>query len=124
MVLASAAISILYSVYLSARRPGAANYIVLGVQAFYWGTSEWSAQQITQAWEVANRLDLIGPTMEQPQYNLFERQKIESDYLPLYSAFGLGTTIWSPLAYGLLSGKYSKGVIPEGTRFAMEVLLI
>lgn len=89
--------------------------------ALYWGTSEWSAQQITQAWEVARRLDLIGPSMEQPEYNLFTRQKVEVDYKPLYKEYGLGTTIWSPLAYGLLSGKYSLDSPPApDSRFAME----
>lgn len=78
-------------------------------KVIYWGTSEWSAQQITEAHLAANRWGLTPPTMEQPQYNLFERQKVEADYLPLYE-IGLGTTIWSPLASGLLTGKYSGGV--------------
>ncbi|MCX5515045.1 aldo/keto reductase [Kaistia algarum] len=84
-------------------------------KVLYWGTSEWSAQQITEAWGVARALGLTLPTMEQPQYNLFERHKVEGDYLPLYPLMGLGTTIWSPLASGILTGKYAKG-IPEGSR--------
>lgn len=76
---------------------------------FYWGTSEWSAQQITEAHYVAERYKLIGPTMEQPQYNMFYREKLDKSYLPLFSNFGLGTTIWSPLASGVLSGKYING---------------
>lgn len=84
----------------------------------YWGTSEWSAQQITEAYAVARQYNLTPPTMEQPQYNLFERQKVEADYAPLYDLVGLGTTIWSPLASGLLTGKYNDG-IPEGSRLAL-----
>ncbi|WP_375451871.1 potassium channel beta subunit family protein [uncultured Devosia sp.] len=80
----------------------------------YWGTSEWSAQQLTEAWAVARREHLTPPTMEQPQYNLFVREKVEADYLPLYE-LGLGTTIWSPLASGVLTGKYNDG-IPEDSR--------
>ncbi len=79
-------------------------------KVLYWGTSEWSAQQITEAHSAAREWNLTPPTMEQPQYNLFERQKIEGDYLPLYDKFGLGTTIWSPLASGMLSGKYNDGI--------------
>lgn len=83
-------------------------------KVLYWGTSEWDAQQITEAHMVARELNLTPPTMEQPQYNIFERQKVEVDYEPLYS-IGLGTTIWSPLASGILSGKYEKG-IPSDSR--------
>lgn len=75
----------------------------------YWGTSEWSGQEIVQAHAVAERHSLIGPTMEQPQYNMLERQKVEVDYLKIYKTYGLGTTIWSPLASGVLSGKYNSG---------------
>lgn len=82
-------------------------------KVLYWGTSEWSAQQITEAHAVAARWNLTPPTMEQPQYNLFERQKVEGDYLPIYDTFGLGTTIWSPLASGLLTGKYQDGVTQD-----------
>ncbi|MBY5362227.1 aldo/keto reductase [Rhizobium leguminosarum] len=79
-------------------------------KVLYWGTSEWSAQQLTEAYAVARDLRITPPTMEQPQYNIFERQKVESDYLPLYDLIGLGTTIWSPLASGVLTGKYNNGV--------------
>ncbi|HUH77415.1 MAG TPA: aldo/keto reductase [Devosia sp.] len=81
----------------------------------YWGTSEWSAQQLTEAWAVAREQRITPPSMEQPQYNLFTRTKIESDYLPLYDLMGLGTTIWSPLASGVLTGKYNDG-IPTDSR--------
>jgi len=91
------------------------NLITQG-KILYWGTSEWSAQQLTEAWAVARTNNLIPPTMEQPQYNLFVREKVESDYLPLYDLMGLGTTIWSPLASGALTGKYNDG-IPEDSRF-------
>jgi voltage-dependent potassium channel beta subunit len=90
------------------------NLIVQG-KVLYWGTSEWSAQQITEAYAVARREHLTPPTMEQPQYNLFHRQKVEAEYLPLYDLVGLGTTIWSPLASGLLTGKYNDG-IPADSR--------
>jgi voltage-dependent potassium channel beta subunit len=83
--------------------------------AFYWGTSEWSAEQIRHAHAVARRERLVPPTMEQPQYNMFHRERVEREYAPLYEDPGLGTTIWSPLAGGLLTGKYDKG-IPEGSR--------
>lgn len=91
------------------------NLITQG-KILYWGTSEWSAQQLTEAWAVARTNNLIPPTMEQPQYNLFVREKVESDYVPLYDLMGLGTTIWSPLASGALTGKYNDG-IPEDSRF-------
>lgn len=84
-------------------------------KVLYWGTSEWSAQQLTEAYAVARQHGLTPPTMEQPQYNLFERQKVESDYLPLYDLIGLGTTIWSPLASGILTGKYNNGT-PNDSR--------
>jgi voltage-dependent potassium channel beta subunit len=79
-------------------------------KVLYWGTSEWSAQQITEAHRVAREWCLTPPTMEQPQYNIFERAKVEGDYAPLYDGVGLGTTIWSPLASGLLTGKYIDGM--------------
>ena len=82
----------------------------------YWGTSEWNAQQLTEAWAIAKAQNITPPTMEQPQYNLFVREKVENDYLPLYDLMGLGTTIWSPLASGALTGKYNDG-IPEDSRF-------
>lgn len=83
----------------------------------YWGTSEWSAQEITEAYAVARQYDLIPPTMEQPQYNMFHRYRFEVEYKRLYSPehVGLGTTIWSPLASGLLTGKYNDGV-PDDSR--------
>ena len=84
-------------------------------KVIYWGTSEWSGQQITEAHAIAARWGLTPPTMEQPQYNLFERDKVERDYLPVYDTFGLGTTIWSPLASGLLTGKYNNGM-PNDSR--------
>ncbi len=84
-------------------------------KVIYWGTSEWSAQQITQAHAAARQWNLTPPTMEQPQYNLFERQKVEADFAPIYETYGLGTTIWSPLASGLLTGKYNDG-IPADSR--------
>ena len=90
------------------------NLIVQG-KVIYWGTSEWNAQQLTEAWAFARANSLIGPSMEQPQYNLFVREKVEKDYLPLYELMGLGTTIWSPLASGALTGKYNDG-IPADSR--------
>ena len=84
-------------------------------KVLYWGTSEWEAEQITEAYEIAEKFNLTPPTMEQPEYNLFNRGKIEKDYLPLYKEYGLGTTIWSPLASGLLTGKYNHG-IPSNSR--------
>jgi voltage-dependent potassium channel beta subunit len=91
------------------------NLITQG-KVLYWGTSEWSAQQLTEAWAVAKDLKITPPVMEQPQYNLLVREKVEGDYLPLYDLMGLGTTIWSPLASGALTGKYNDG-IPEDSRF-------
>lgn len=84
-------------------------------KVMYWGTSEWSAQQITEAHAVARQEHLTPPTMEQPQYNMFTRQKVEAEFRPLYDGPGLGTTIFSPLASGLLTGKYLDG-IPDGSR--------
>lgn len=85
----------------------------------YWGTSEWSASEIMQAIVVARQYNLIGPTMEQPQYNLLERNKVENEFLLLFQEYGLGTTIWSPLASGLLSGKYTSGKAKD-TRLDMK----
>lgn len=79
-------------------------------KVLYWGTSEWSAQQIMEAHSVARQYNLLPPTMEQPQYNMLYRQRFEVEYGRLYDAIGLGTTIWSPLASGLLTGKYNDGV--------------
>jgi voltage-dependent potassium channel beta subunit len=88
-------------------------------KAHYWGTSEWSADEIRAAWEIAERHHLHKPVMEQPQYNLFHRRRVEKEYARLYDDLGLGTTIWSPLASGLLTGKYLDGV-PEGSRATLE----
>ena len=88
-------------------------------KALYWGTSEWSADEIRAAWEIADKHHLRKPVMEQPQYNLLERRKVEQEYARLYEDIGLGTTIWSPLAAGLLTGKYLDGV-PEGSRATLE----
>ncbi|NCT93871.1 MAG: aldo/keto reductase [Chitinophagaceae bacterium] len=85
----------------------------------YWGTSQWSGAEIMEAHRVAQQYHLIGPVVEQPQYNMFERFKMEQDYLPVFRNVGMGTTIWSPLAAGFLTGKYNQG-IPEGSRLAIE----
>ena len=89
--------------------------IVSRGKAVYWGTSEWSAAEIMEAWQIADKHHLHKPVMEQPQYNLFNRQKVEHDYVRLYQDIGLGTTTWSPLASGLLTGKYNDG-IPADSR--------
>ncbi|MBT8202837.1 MAG: aldo/keto reductase, partial [Acidimicrobiia bacterium] len=89
--------------------------IVASGKALYWGTSEWSSDEIRAAWEIAERHHLHKPQMEQPEYNLFHRRRVEKEYARLYEDIGLGTTIWSPLASGLLTGKYNDG-IPEGSR--------
>ena len=96
----------------------AMNHVIRQGKAFYWGTSEWSARQISEACHFASQEHLIPPTMEQPQYNMFTRERVEKEYAPLYRDFGLGTTIWSPLAGGLLTGKYDDG-IPLGTRVSL-----
>lgn len=95
------------------------NYIINHGKAFYWGTSEWSAQQIMEAYAIARREHLIPPQMEQPEYNMFNRERVEKEYARLYTEIGLGTTIFSPLASGVLTGKYNKG-IPEGTRATLK----
>jgi voltage-dependent potassium channel beta subunit len=92
--------------------------IVSSGKALYWGTSEWSADEIRAAWDVAERHHLHKPVMEQPQYNLFERRRVEREYARLYEDIGLGLTTWSPLASGLLTGKYLDG-LPEGTRASL-----
>jgi voltage-dependent potassium channel beta subunit len=97
----------------------AMNSIVNQGQALYWGTSEWSARQITAAYHIARQEHLVPPTMEQPQYNMFHRERVEREYASLFAEFGLGTTIYSPLASGLLTGKYNDG-IPEGTRASLR----
>jgi voltage-dependent potassium channel beta subunit len=91
--------------------------LILRGKVFYWGTSEWSAEDIQKAYDVAREFDLIPPTMDQPQYHIFWRNRVEKEYAPLYNpdGVGLGTTIWSPLASGLLTGKYNNG-IPADSR--------
>jgi voltage-dependent potassium channel beta subunit len=96
----------------------AMNHILNQGKALYWGTSEWSAAQIRRAHDIARREHLIPPTMEQPQYNMFVRDRVEQEYAELYDEIGLGTTIWSPLASGILTGKYNDG-IPEGSRMSL-----
>ncbi len=91
------------------------NTLIEQGKVFYWGTSEWSAQQLMEAHSVARQYNLIPPTMEQPQYHMFHRYRFEVEYGRLYDTIGLGTTIWSPLASGLLTGKYNNG-IPEDSR--------
>src|SRR5206468_7540818 len=88
-------------------------------KALYWGTSEWSAADIRAAWDIAERHHLHKPVMEQPQYHLFHRKRVEEEYARLYDDIGLGLTTWSPLASGLLTGKY-KGGIPADSRGAMK----
>ncbi len=95
------------------------NTLIQQGKVLYWGTSEWSAAEIMEAHAAAKQLALEGPSVEQSQYNMLERYKLESDFVPIFRSTGLGTTIWSPLASGLLTGKYNDG-IPEGSRLAME----
>ncbi len=94
------------------------NDLIRQGKVLYWGTSEWSAQEIMQAYSVARRYNLIPPTMEQPQYNMFHRERFEKEYARLYTEIGLGTTIWSPLASGVLTGKYNDG-IPNDSRMTL-----
>lgn len=93
--------------------------IVASGRATYWGTSEWNADDVRAAWEIAERHHLHKPVMEQPQYNLFHRERVEREYARLYAELGLGLTTWSPLASGLLTGKYRNG-IPAGSRGTLE----
>ena len=95
------------------------NDLIRQGKVLYWGTSEWGAAEIGAAWTCAERLGLEPPAMEQPQYNLFHRQRMEIEYAQLFRNFGLGTTIWSPLASGVLSGKYSEG-IPDNSRLNVK----
>lgn len=95
------------------------NILMQQGKILYWGTSEWSAQEIMEAHMVAAKNNLIGPAMEQPEYNMFHRNKLENEFLQIFKTVGLGTTIWSPLASGLLTGKYNDG-IPEGSRMAIQ----
>ncbi|TAK72847.1 MAG: aldo/keto reductase [Gammaproteobacteria bacterium] len=101
----------------------AMDYLVREGLVFYWGTSEWSAMQIETAYQTAEALNCIKPSMEQPKYNLFFRDHLEKDYLPLFEQYGMGTTTWSPLASGILSGKYNHG-IPSDSRLAKEAWLM
>ena len=93
----------------------AMNHVIREGKAFYWGTSEWSAAELMEAYGIARREHLIPPLMEQPRYSMFHRHRVEVEYAPLYREIGLGTTIWSPLDRGILTGKYSQG-IPAGSR--------
>lgn len=93
----------------------AMDFIIKSGLAFYWGTSEWSAAQIEKAHQIAKELNAIPPAMEQPEYNLFHRDRVEREYLPLYETLGIGVTTWSPLDSGILTGKYISG-IPQGAR--------
>jgi voltage-dependent potassium channel beta subunit len=95
------------------------NHLIQQSKILYWGTSEWSGVEIMEAHRVAQEYRLIGPSVEQPQYNLIERNKVENEYDMIFNTVGMGTTIWSPLGAGLLTGKYNEG-IPEGSRFALE----
>ena len=93
--------------------------IIRSGKASYWGTSEWTAAEIMAAWQIAERHHLAKPVMEQPEYNLFRRERVEKEYLRLYQDIGLGTTTWSPLASGVLTGKYNDGV-PPGSRATLK----
>jgi voltage-dependent potassium channel beta subunit len=95
--------------------------LIMQGKIFYWGTSEWSAQEIMEAHMVAQKYNLIGPSMEQPQYNMLTRRKVEVEFSQIYKTVGLGTTIWSPLASGFLSGKYLQGQ-PSDTRLQRDEL--
>ena len=93
------------------------NHVINMGKAFYWGTSEWNADEIAEAWRVADRLNMIGPLMEQPQYNMLARQRVESDYMGCFETTGMGLTIFSPLKTGILTGKYNDG-IPSDSRLS------
>jgi voltage-dependent potassium channel beta subunit len=95
----------------------AMDFIIRQGWAFYWGTSEWPAAQIEEACAIADRLHLVRPIVEQPQYNMLTRAKVEYEFADLYKRHKLGLTVWSPLAMGVLTGKYHDGVIPDGSRF-------
>ncbi|MBK6861541.1 MAG: aldo/keto reductase [Saprospiraceae bacterium] len=97
----------------------AMNQLIQAGKILYWGTSEWSAQEIMEAHLWARQNHLIGPTMEQPQYNMLTRNRIEVEYSQIFKTVGLGTTIWSPLASGILTTKYLNNQIPEGSRMAL-----
>ncbi len=95
------------------------NHLINTGKALYWGTSEWNADEIAQAWRFADKLGLIGPLMEQPNYNMLDRTKVEQEFAHLYRETGLGLTVFSPLKQGILSGKYKDG-IPDDSRFAQH----
>lgn len=97
----------------------AMDYLVRSGYVFYWGTSEWPATAIEEAYNLAAKYNCIPPSMEQPQYSMLVRNRVEVEYASLYSRYGMGTTIWSPLASGVLTGKYNKG-IPDGSRLAQQ----
>jgi voltage-dependent potassium channel beta subunit len=97
----------------------AMNHLIQQGKILYWGTSEWSAQEIMEAHMVAREYRLLGPVMEQPEYNMFQRRKMESEFLQIFKTVGMGTTIWSPLASGVLTDKYLNK-FPEGTRLGIE----
>ena len=97
----------------------AMNDLITQGKILYWGTSEWKPNQLIEAYKCAQKYGLRGPTMEQPEYNLFNRQNLEKELKPIIDKYGLGTTIWSPLASGALTGKYLEG-IPEGSRASLE----
>ena len=99
----------------------AMNQLFIQGKILYWGTSEWDADQIALAHQVAKENNLLAPSMEQPQYNLFERKRVEEDYLNLYESYNLGLTTWSPLCSGILTGKYAKG-IPDKSRLSLKHL--
>ena len=95
------------------------NMLIQQGKILYWGTSEWRASQIASAYGIARQYNLIPPTMEQPQYHMFHRRRVESELAPLAESMGIGLTTWSPLASGILTGKYNDG-IPEGSRASLE----
>lgn len=93
------------------------NRLIESDRCFYWGTSSWSADQISEATQIAHRLGLIAPIADQPQYNMMHRHTLEKDLLPVFEKYQYGTTIWSPLQFGMLTGKYNSGKVPPGSRF-------
>ncbi|KAI1081249.1 Aldo/keto reductase [Whalleya microplaca] len=95
------------------------NHLIDTGKAFYWGTSQWNADEIASAWRYADKLGLIGPVMEQPAYNMLDREKVETEFAHLYREIGLGLTVFSPMKQGILSGKYRNG-IPEDSRYAQQ----
>lgn len=97
----------------------AMDILIRSGKVLYWGTSEWSPEQLEKVFRICDQHKLIGPQMEQPQYNMFHRERVETELRPLYHERGLGTTVWSPLASGILTGKYNAG-IPEGSRLAQD----